>query len=180
MDDRASSDGQRRRQFLKAVTVAMGGAIGAVLALPLVRYFVFPIGRAIVSSPEEPLEVLDSESLKAGGPPVQVALVATEQRDGWGVREGVAVGSAWVSKDAAGQVSAFSGACPHLGCAIGYEPKEDVFRCPCHKSAFGRDGDKLTGPSKRGLDPLPCQVEGKKVKLTFIRYQADIADRIKT
>jgi menaquinol-cytochrome c reductase iron-sulfur subunit len=178
LDQSQPAAGSRRR-FLKLATAALGGAVGAVLGLPLIRYFVYPVGRQVVSSPEEPIEVIAADALKAGGPPVQVALVASQQRDGWGVRDGARVGSAWVSKDAAGQVSAFSATCPHLGCAIGYEPGADVFKCPCHKSEFTRAGDKTTGPSKRGLDPLPCKVEDGRVKLTFVRFVSDIADRIK-
>lgn len=166
-----------RRSFLKAATLALGGAVGVVFAVPLVRYLLFPVGRKVVSSSTEPIDVMAEAALVAGGPPVQVAIVAAEQRDAWGTREKVGVGSAWLSKDKAGKVTAFSAVCPHLGCAIGYDQGGGVFRCPCHKSAFNRDGAKQAGPSKRGMDPLPVAVEGGRVKITFLRFRPDVAER---
>ncbi len=166
-----------RRSFLKAATLALGGAVGVVFAVPLVRYLLFPVGRKVVSSSTEPIDVMADAALVPGGPPVQVAIVAAEQRDAWGTREKVGVGSAWLSKDKAGKVTAYSAVCPHLGCAIGYDQGGGVFRCPCHKSAFSRDGAKQAGPSKRGMDPLPVAVEGGRVKITFLRFRPDVAER---
>jgi Rieske Fe-S protein len=169
---------ESRRSFLRAATLALGGAVGVVFAVPLVRYFLFPVGRKIVSSSSEAVDVLAESALVPGGPPVQVAIVAARQRDGWVARDKVAVGSAWLSKDKAGKVTAFSGVCPHLGCAIGYDESSAAFRCPCHKSAFDRSGEKKEGPAKRGLDPLPVAVEGGRVKVTFLRYRPDVPERI--
>jgi Rieske Fe-S protein len=169
---------ENRRSFLKAATLALGGAVGAVLAVPLVRYFLFPVGRKVVSSASEPVDVIADSALVAGGPPVQVAIVAAHQRDAWVTRDKVAVGSVWLSKDRSGKVSAFSAVCPHLGCAVGYDEGTSMFRCPCHKSAFSRDGAKQAGPAKRGLDPLPVSVDGGRVRVTFLRYRPDVSGRI--
>lgn len=166
-----------RRGFLKAATVAMGGAMGAVLSVPLVRYVLFPVGRKTVSSATEPVDVGAVTELVRGGPPVRVQVIARKLRDAWGAVENVAIGSAWVSQTEKGEVRAFSAACPHLGCAIDYDEGASEYRCPCHRSAFGDDGDKKAGPSKRGLDPLPVQVEGGRVKLTYLRFKPDIAER---
>jgi Rieske Fe-S protein len=175
MGDPASSE--NRRSFLKGATLALGGAVGVIFAVPLVRYLLFPVGRKVVSSAVEPVDVIAESALVAGGPPVQVAIVAAEQRDAWGKRDKVGVGSAWLSKDTSGKVTAFSAVCPHLGCAIGYDETTKAFRCPCHKSAFDREGAKQAGPAKRGMDPLPVAVAGGRVKLTFIRFRPDVPDR---
>lgn len=177
MADSQAGSGENRRGFLKGATLALGGAVGVVLAVPLVRYLFFPVGRKVVSSAREPVDVIAESALVPGGPPVQVAVVAAEQRDAWGVRDKVGVGSAWLSKDRAGKVTAFSAVCPHLGCAIGYDEGTKVFRCPCHKSAFGRDGARQAGPAKRGLDPLPCAVAGGRVKITFVQFRPDVPER---
>lgn len=168
---------ENRRSFLKSATLALGGAVGVVLAVPLVRYFLFPVGRKVVSSSVEPVDVLAEAALVPGAPPVQVPIVAASQRDAWGSRDKVGVGSVWLSKDEGGKVTAFSGVCPHLGCAIGYDDSSGVFVCPCHKSAFSRDGAKKAGPSKRGLDPLPVEVEGGRVRVTFLRFRPDVSER---
>lgn len=166
-----------RRWFIKAATLAIGGAIGAVLALPLVRYVFFPVGRKIVADSGGALDVMDADALEPGAPPVRVQISATEVRDAWGVADDVPVGSAWIRKSEDGKVQALSSACPHLGCAVDFDQPSNTFKCPCHKSAFAPDGEKLSGPSKRGLDPLPVEVEGGRVKITFLRFRPDIGDR---
>lgn len=168
---------QSRRGFLKAATMALGGAIGALVAVPLVRYVLFPMGRDLVSSSKEPVDVLDASLLESGAPPLRVQINASRMRDAWGVSDDVPLGAAWVRKTESGEVQALSSTCPHLGCAIDFDARDGVFKCPCHKSAFSAGGEKISGPSKRGLDPLPVQVENGRVKITFVRYRTDIAER---
>lgn len=168
---------QSRRRFLKIATAAMGGVIGIVAAIPLVRYFLYPVGRTVVDNPDAPVDALAAADLVAGGPPVRVKLLVSGVRNAWGVATNQALGSAWVSKDAGGRVTAFSSTCPHLGCSIGFDPKAEQFTCPCHKSAFDRGGERLSGPAKRGLDPLPARVVDGRVHITFKRFVQDIAER---
>ena len=176
MADESSTPPASRRRFLEVATLALGGAIGAVLSVPLVRYFLFPVGRKVVTAPDGSSDVCALSAVPADGKPVQVAVVADAQRDAWSVRERVAVGSAWLRRDAAGKVVAVSGQCPHLGCSIGFDG--DKFRCPCHKSAFKANGERESGPSKRGLDPLPVEVVDGRVRLRFLRFRPDVAERI--
>ena len=76
-----------------------------------------------------------------------------------------------------GSLTAFTTTCPHLGCAVDLGPDGNEFKCPCHTSAFGLDGEKKGGPAKRGLDPLPVDEKDGRVLVTFKRFKADIADR---
>ena len=178
MADESSTPPASRRRFLEVATLALGGAVGLVLSVPLVRYFLFPVGRKVVSSPEAPIDVCALTAVPTDGTPVQVAVIADAQLDAWTVRERVAVGSAWLRRDEQGKVIALSGQCPHLGCSIGYDGDGKRFRCPCHKSAFTPSGERESGPSKRGLDPLPVEVVDGRVKLKFLRFRPDVAERI--
>jgi len=45
--------------------------------------------------------------------------------------------------------------CPHLGCALKYNPRERSWDCPCHGSRFGEDGRLLDGPATDGLKRPP-------------------------
>lgn len=41
--------------------------------------------------------------------------------------------------------------CPHLGCALKYDPQEHAWECPCHGSRFADDGTLLDGPATGAL-----------------------------
>jgi len=41
--------------------------------------------------------------------------------------------------------------CPHLGCALKYNPQEHSWDCPCHGSRFSEDGRLLDGPATGNL-----------------------------
>jgi Rieske Fe-S protein len=168
-----------RRGFLKTATVLIGGAIGAVLAVPIVRYVLFPVRRRIVLGAESPVPVADEAAVKPGAPPLRVQIRAPEQRDAWSKVTDVPLGAAWLSRGEDGKVRALSATCPHLGCAVDFDPQAGHFRCPCHTSAFGPDGKRLSGPAKRGMDELDAHVEDGKVLVRFERFKQDIPDKEK-
>ena len=41
--------------------------------------------------------------------------------------------------------------CPHLGCALKWNPRERSWDCPCHGSRFSEDGTLLDNPSTGDL-----------------------------
>lgn len=42
--------------------------------------------------------------------------------------------------------------CPHLGCALKWNPMEHTWDCPCHGSRFTRDGKLIDNPATRDLN----------------------------
>lgn len=173
----SAQDDPSRRGVLKAASLAIGGVLAAFAAYPIVRYVLFPVGRKTVSGAAEPIDVLEDGQLKAGGAPVKVELVGEGVQNAWAVSDDVRLGAAWVRKGEDGKVTALSSVCPHLGCAIGFNEGTKEYRCPCHRSSFSLDGEKKAGPSKRGLDPLPVEVEDGRVRVTFVRFKQDVAER---
>ncbi len=163
---------------MKRATFGLGGLMGAVAAFPLVRYFLHPVGAKVVTTPDAAIDIAAEADLVAGAAPVRLPIVANGVRDAWNRADNVAVGSCWVRKDEAGEITAFTSVCPHLGCSVSYSEGNSDFRCPCHNSAFGLDGAKKDdGPAKRGLDPLEVKVEEGRVKVVYQRFRNDIADR---
>ncbi len=60
-----------------------------------------------------------------------------------------------------GEVVAFSEVCSHLGCRVPFIDDTGEFVCPCHGSAFTREGFWVSGPAPRGMDRHETQlVEG--------------------
>ncbi len=45
--------------------------------------------------------------------------------------------------------------CPHMGCALKYNPQEHSWDCPCHGSRFGEDGQLMDNPSTDDLQRRP-------------------------
>jgi Rieske Fe-S protein len=169
-----------RRGFLKNLTVLLGGAVGLVLAVPAVRYLLFPVRRRVVEGADTPVPVIDDARVVAGAAPIRVQVVTPVQRDAWSKAEKVPLGSAWVSRGADGKLRALSATCPHLGCSVDYDATAKQYRCPCHTSAFSAEsGERLAGPAKRGMDPLDVTVEDGKVMVRWARFKLDVASREK-
>jgi glycine/D-amino acid oxidase-like deaminating enzyme len=42
--------------------------------------------------------------------------------------------------------------CPHLGCALRWNPQEHSWDCPCHGSRFAHDGKLLNDPAQKDIE----------------------------
>ena len=163
---------QDRRKFL--ATCAIGGGVGVVAAGPLIRLVLDPVGKQTVSTPRAPLDLgLAARFVEA---PTKVEIVAPVIKDAWAAARDVVLGAAFIRK-VGDTLDARSAVCPHLGCAVGFDPKANNYLCPCHDSRFAIDGAKLTGPSERGLDQLPLQIVNGRVLLTWERYKMGLSTK---
>jgi Rieske Fe-S protein len=160
-----------RRKFLKVATCAIGGGVGLVVAAPVLTLLGDPAGKVTVTTPTTPLDVGLAEQFRAGAEPRKVDVVAPIVKDGWMAARNVVLGAAWIRRTAPDKLVALSAVCPHLGCAVGWDAAAGNFLCPCHDSRFSVAGDRLTGPSERGLDELPLKLVDGRLQLTWIRYK---------
>lgn len=175
MDD---SDPDRRR-FLHIATCAIGGGLGIAVAAPALRMCVAPAGSQSVRLPTEPIDIGSVESIGVGKTWRKRDIVAPVVSDAWTSARDVVLGSAFVRRVTETQVEAFSAVCPHLGCAVSADGQSNQFLCACHHSRWNAEGELVaaTGPAKRGLDPLPVEIAGGRLRLTWIRYKLDTASR---
>lgn len=168
------ADDPDRRKFLKLATCGVGAGISAAVGLPALSMVIAPAGTKTVTTPKEPIDVGDLGML--GQDWQRVDVVAPEIRDAWMSARNVVLGAAWVRKRH--DIEAVSAVCPHLGCAVGYQPEKKSFLCACHESVFTDAGAQSSGPAKRGLDPLPIQVtDDGRLRLTWVRYKLDTSSR---
>jgi Rieske Fe-S protein len=165
-----ANDTTGRRRFLKLATCAIGGGVGVVVVAPALRLLADPAGKLTVTSPTAPLDV-GPDRLRVGAPPLKVDVIAPIVRDAWTASRNVVLGAAWVRRTAPDKLEALSATCPHLGCFVGWDAAAGNFLCPCHDSRFAIDGAKLTGPSERGLDPLPIAMKDGRLQLTWLRFR---------
>jgi Rieske Fe-S protein len=126
-----------------------------------------------------PLDVIPPDGL-----PHQFALT-DDVVDAWTRSPAQRVGTAFLTRtDAVNglQITALSSVCPHLGCAVDFNKPAGEFECPCHASAFAKDGAKLFGPSLRGLDPLAVKIVEsggqQEIWVECARFRTGIAERI--
>lgn len=62
------------------------------------------------------------------------------------------------SRDAAGNLTAVSAICTHMGCVVNWNGAESTWDCPCHGSRFRATGEVLGGPAE---SPLPAVDAGE-------------------
>jgi menaquinol-cytochrome c reductase iron-sulfur subunit len=162
-----------RRDFLKTVGVGgIGLGLAAVAGAPAVAFVGYPLTHTTVTGASGLIQVGKASRFKAG-PPVKVDVFA-DKRDAWNRVVKVKVGSAWILRDGE-KLHAYSSVCPHLGCAVDYEPEGPRFGCPCHHSAFSLDGKVQGGPAPRGMDALELEEKDGVVSVRYERFRQGIA-----
>ncbi len=182
-----------RRKFLTLATCGVGGAVGLAVVAPALSLVIDPARRQTVTTPKDPIDIGDVRMI--GTEWRRLDVIAPEVRDAWVTARNVVLGAAFVRRrepkpganqsgenqsgeNQSGEIEALSASCPHLGCPVGWESAKQSFLCPCHNSRFGTKGEIVgDGPAKRGLDPLPIQVENGRLRLTWMVYKLDTESR---
>jgi quinol---cytochrome c reductase iron-sulfur subunit, bacillus type len=192
---RASSppDPNPRRSFLASVGALVFGGIATIFPFATgLGVLIDPLrrgrtGQSAESGPgAEPkfVRVGPLDLLPEDGIPRQFA-VTEDTVDAWTRVLGDRVGTVFLTRasvDKGLAVTAFSSTCPHLGCAVDFNAAARQFECPCHKSAFAKDGQKLYGPTLRGLDPLTVKLVDangqQEIWVAYERFRCGVAERI--
>jgi menaquinol-cytochrome c reductase iron-sulfur subunit len=182
------ADSAARRSFIVRLAATIVGAIAAL--------FPFAVGWGVITNPlrrsrsasggEEAdsskfVRVCPLDALPADGVPHEFAVVA-DMTDAWTHAAAQRIGAVFLTRSAKdpNAVTAFTATCPHLGCSVEFDAAKKEYECPCHKSGFAIDGEKLFGPSRRGLDSLPVKFEdkagAKEILVKFERFKGGIAE----
>ncbi|PWT89680.1 MAG: hypothetical protein C5B55_10990 [Blastocatellia bacterium] len=109
----------------------------------------------------------------SGASPI-TASITTENTAGWSVT--TEQHRVYVLPGTNNQV--LSAVCPHEGCEVSWESQVNKFSCPCHESFFAADGSKISGPARRGLDPLPTRVQDGKLQVQYRSFENNSRERI--
>ncbi len=151
-----------RRSFLAGLLAAGAAGVGALLALPVVKFVLHPVlANTTQKSWSDVGSVDEFQSLTA---PVK-KLVQIEQLDGW--RRTVSQKPVYVVRDSSGQIAVLSAVCPHLGCSLPWVEAKNEFICPCHNGTFDPIGKLVSGPPPRNMDTVPMKVEDGVVKIQY-------------
>lgn len=140
-------------------TVALNGALAALLAIPGLRYLAHPLLRSRTASTWQRVAALTALS---PGRPTRVNVIRAS-RDAFTAYPPGPIGSVWLLRtegaDGGGPtVTCWQAMCPHLGCGIDYTAERGAFACPCHASEFDATGARKHGPSPRDMDALETRI----------------------
>lgn len=184
----APQQSERRSFFARFGAIGFGTIVAA---------FPFAAGWSVVTSPlrrgnaqantgdEDAgfVRICPLDSLPADGVPHPFP-VAKDVVDAWTRSPNQRIGEVFLSRtdvDGKPQLLAFTATCPHLGCAVEFDGADDRYECPCHESGFAKNGEKLFGPSLRGLDSLEWkikEVDGpKEIWVRYEQFRTGIAEK---
>lgn len=161
-----------RRSFFGALLAVGTAGMGAILAVPVLRYVLYPLYAKASKNIWTPIG--DVATFSNLAKPILSSL-DLKQVDGW--REVDSSEAVYVTKDAQGTLAVLSSICPHMGCTVNWRDGQHDFYCPCHGSIFKADGEHVSGPSPRGMDPLPNKTEGGKLLVKFEYFRENVPNR---
>jgi Rieske Fe-S protein len=161
-----------RRSFFGALLLVGSAGMGAILAVPVLRYILYPL---YTKSGKEVWSSIGAMNLFGNLSKPILTSLDLKQVDGW--REVDSSETVYVTKDTGGTLAVLSAICPHMGCTVSWRDGQHDFYCPCHGSVFQADGTHVSGPSPRGLDPLPNKVEDGKLLVKFEYFRENVPNR---
>ena len=147
-----------RRRFLTKLSIALSGAMGALLGLPVVGFLLAPLTR------KEPRvwRAVGRVSDFRIGETVSVRFEDASALPWSGVTARTA---AWLRRDAETRFTAYTVHCTHLGCPVRWMAEAQLFLCPCHGGVYYADGSVSAGPPPRPLPTYPVRVRGGQVEI---------------
>lgn len=151
-----------RRSFFGVLIGSISFVVGALMAVPVLRFLLYPTFRVTGGVAWFSLGRADDFA----GPGPFRKEVEVRRVDGW--RAATSKRTVWVVRDGGNTLAVVSDVCPHLGCGVPWREDERMFHCPCHHAKFDRSGTLVSGPSPRDLDTLPVKVENGEV---WVKYQ---------
>jgi menaquinol-cytochrome c reductase iron-sulfur subunit len=155
------SAGHSRRVFLFKLSLLLNGAVGAVLAVPILGYLLGPAVKKTGS---------DNSWINLGPlsdfPEGETRLVnyrnpVTTQWDGQ-------TGDipCWVRRVTGSTFQVFAINCAHLGCPVRWFAQSELFLCPCHGGAYYANGERASGPPERGLFEYDHKIDGGSLMIS--------------
>jgi menaquinol-cytochrome c reductase iron-sulfur subunit len=148
-----------RRGMLMKLGLLFNGAVGTILAVPIVRYLLSPMirGRNGSHDPWVTLGMLDKF-------PAGQTRLATYRHPSANPSDGETANiPCWVRNIDGASLQVFAINCAHLGCPVRWFPQSGLFMCPCHGGVYYQDGSRASGPPERGLFEYRYKVEQGKL-----------------
>jgi len=167
-----------RRGFLKQTGAILFGAVaGLVPFLSGLIVFFDPLRRK--SRASQFVAVASLNALPEDGSPRKFAVLAS-RTDAWNKSPNAPIGAVYLRRAEGKAVQALNVVCPHAGCFVDYDSKEQRYLCPCHQSSFALNGkiNTSSSPSPRALDELEVEIRNEsEVWVKFQNFRAGEANK---
>lgn len=164
-----------RRKFLFQIALLLNGAVGAVLAVPVLGYLFGPYFKRDASYnywvPVGNLEQF---------PPGQTRLGKYRNPVGMPSDGPTRTLPCWVRHITKNRFQVFAINCAHMDCPVHWFPQSKLFMCPCHGGVYYQDGAVAAGPPPRGLFQYKYRIVGNQLliwagELPTLSTEASIA-----
>jgi menaquinol-cytochrome c reductase iron-sulfur subunit len=147
--------GLSRRGMLVKLGLIFNGAVGIILAVPIVRYLLSPAIRERRPGAEAWLSLGTLGQFPKGE-----TRLATFRHPAVNPSDGETANiPCWVRRVGGEKFQVFAINCAHLGCPVRWFPQSGLFMCPCHGGVYYSDGSRASGPPERGLFEYRYKVE---------------------
>jgi Rieske Fe-S protein len=143
--------------MLMKLGLLVNGAVGLVLAVPVVRYLLSPVLRG--PAEDSWLALGSLEQFPEG----ETRLATYRHPSGNSADGETANIPCWVRHVERETFQVFAINCAHLGCPVRWFPQSGLFMCPCHGGVYYSDGARASGPPERGLFEYQYKVNQGKL-----------------
>jgi Rieske Fe-S protein len=141
--------------MLVKIGLLFNGAIGVILAVPIVGYILSPLIRA-----RRPGYAAWISLGSLGQFPEGQTRLATYRNPVADPADGETANiPCWVRNVDGKKLQVFAINCAHLGCPVRWFPQSGLFMCPCHGGVYYSDGSRASGPPERGLFEYSYKLE---------------------
>lgn len=147
-----------RREFLRVVGVALGGAGAVIVGVPFVGFLLSPLLKT-EGAVWRAVGPVDSFTV---GATTEVTFTDASPLPWAGVE---AQSAAWLRRSGQNDFTAFAINCTHLGCPVQWLDTADLFMCPCHGGVFNKDGTVAGGPPPRPLVQYQVRITDGQVEI---------------
>jgi len=169
MSAEPQSSARSRRSFLLLFPVSIIAGVFSSLGVAAVRFLRPRIAQA---SPNKWLDVAPVNELPRTIPLLQK--IRADHVNGWAISQ-----EEHQIYILPGGNQVLSAVCPHEGCEVNWEKETNRFSCPCHESYFAADGSRISGPARRGLDPLPSRIQAGQLQVQYQSFENNAAERVR-
>ncbi|MHB8618812.1 MAG: QcrA and Rieske domain-containing protein [Chloroflexota bacterium] len=153
-----------RRRFFANISLALGGVMSALIAVPIIAYLLEPI---VEGSPKvwEDLGAIDDFAVGT----TKLVSFTDVGSVAWSGKTQVT--GVYVRQNPKGVFVVWAENCTHLGCPLNWIPSAGIFECPCHGGVFYSNGEVAAGPPLHPMAKLPVRIRNGRVQAQSISLQ---------